>query len=70
MPDRTLPTRDQLLVIAAAAQETARMARETQSRATKHIAKSEQAIKESREVLDRADKSLRRLSPKARHDGP
>ena len=72
MPDRTLPPRKQLMVIAAAARETARMARETQSEATKRIAKSEQAIKESREVMDRADESLRRLSPwcVSPHDGP
>lgn len=62
MPDRTLPPHNQLMVIAAAARETARMARETQSRATQRIAKSEQAMKEAREVADRADESLRRLS--------
>ena len=61
MPDRTLHPRNQLMASAAAARETARMARETQSEAAKRIAKSEQVSKESREVMDRADESLRRV---------
>ena len=63
MPDRPRPPRDHLEVIFAAVEETARMARETQSRVTQHIANSERAIQEARDAMDRANESLRRLSP-------
>jgi hypothetical protein len=50
------------MTIAADARETVRAARQSRSEVIKQIAKSEQAMKEAREVVERADESLRRLS--------
>ena len=60
MPDRSPFNR--IMAITAKAQETVEAARATQFEGHKLIAKSDQAIKESHEAVERADKSLRRLS--------
>jgi hypothetical protein len=50
------------MIIAADALETVEAARQRRSEIAKQIARSDQAINQSREVVERADDSLRRLS--------
>jgi hypothetical protein len=52
----------QLMIIAADALETVKTARERRFEVAKQIARSDQALDESRQVVERADESLRRLS--------